>query len=70
MKLDSIRKPFNLKLSLCDPTGILLNSGEISINIVTDPNSMLYFGERLFIEMGEYRYLINKTGKIIEEWKN
>jgi hypothetical protein len=62
--IDKTRK-FEVKLETIDPTGVVINSEEVSMMIVDDDSSMIN-NNRLFIHIGECLYRIDKNGFIID----
>jgi hypothetical protein len=57
MKYEDKRRKFEVKLESIDPTGVVLKSEELSMMIDND---------RLFINIGECLYRIDKKGFIID----
>jgi hypothetical protein len=57
-------KEFKVKLKSVDPTGVEVDSKELSM-MIHDENSMAY--SRLYIEIGDCVYRIDNKGVIIEK---
>jgi hypothetical protein len=64
MKYKDKTRKFEIKLELIDPTGVVIKKERLSMIIVDDQESMIN-NNCLFITIGEYRYYVDKNGKIL-----
>ena len=62
-KIDKTKK-FEIKLESVDPTGLVVKSKKMSMEIIDNPESMVQ--DRLVIHIGECLYTIDRRGFIID----